>query len=322
MPEISPKLRVIFMGTADFAVPSLLALHTSEHEIVAVVTQPDKPSGRGMQLASSPVKKAAERLSLPVFQPKRVRSEKFIESMRALSPDVIAVAAFGQIIPQALLDLPTLAPINVHGSLLPRWRGAAPIQRAIMAGDSEIGVTTMWMDATLDTGDMLLAEAFPIASDDTAGTLFEKLAELGAKLLLDTLTGLANGTLPRISQDASLATYAAMITPEDSILRWNETAGQIDCRIRGLSPKPGVFAMCKGKRLKIWRAIPTHDTLSEAIAGTVLAVRADGVLVACGSGTVALVTEVQPASGKRMVASDWARGARLAVGETFEETTL
>lgn len=319
MPEANPKLRVIFMGTADFAVPSLVVLHAAGHEIAAVVTQPDKPSGRGMQLSASPIKKAAEALSLPLFQPKRVRSEKFIESMRVLSPDVIAVAAFGQIIPQTLLDLPTLAPINVHGSLLPKWRGAAPIQRAIMAGDIAIGVTTMWMDATLDTGDVLLDEGFPIAPNDTAGTLFEKLAELGAKLLLATLTGLANGTVQRRPQNDSLVTYAAMITPEDSILKWNETAAQIDCRIRGLSPKPGVFTQYKGKRLKIWRTISTEYAPLEAIAGTVLATQADGIVTACGSGTVALVTEIQPDSGKRMAASEWARGARLTVGEIFEE---
>ena len=322
MPVIQPSMRVIFVGTADFAVPSLTAIHAAGHEIVAVVTQPDKPSGRGMQLSASPVKKEAEALGLPLFQPKRVRSEKFIESMRVLSPDVIAVAAFGQIIPQILLDLPKIAPINVHGSLLPKWRGAAPIQRAIMAGDTEIGVTTMWMDATLDTGDVLLADGFPITTDDTAGDMFVRLAELGAKLLLETLTGLTDGTVTRRTQDDSLVTYADMITPEDSILRWNETAAQIDCRIRGLSPKPGVFTLLKGKRIKVWRAVPIEYAPSEAIAGTVLAMGADGVLVACGSSTVALVTEIQPDSGKRMAASDWARGARLTVGEIFEETTL
>ncbi len=318
MAKEKPNLRVIFMGTADFAVPSLTALHAEGYEIVAVVTQPDKPSGRGRQMAASPVKKAAAVLDLPLFQPKRVRSEKFIEQMRALSPDVLAVAAFGQIIPQALLDLPKIAPINVHGSLLPRWRGAAPIQRAIMAEDSAVGVTTMWMDATLDTGDMLLWDSIPVLHEDTAGSLFPALAQLGADLLLATLKRFQEGTMQRVPQDDALATYAAMITPEDSLLQWNETAVQIDCRIRGLSPKPGVFAHFRGKRVKIWRALPQSESQNTATLGTILAIHAEGILTVCGSGTVALLTEVQPDSGKRMTASDWARGVRLAAGESFD----
>lgn len=312
------KLKIVFMGTADFAVPSLEALVQAGHEIVAVVTQPDKPSGRGMQLTASPVKKAAEAMGLPVLQPKRVRAESFVANMRELVPDVLAVAAFGQIVPQVLLDLPTLAPINVHGSLLPKWRGAAPIQRAIMAGDAEIGVTTMWMHATLDTGDMLLAAGFPIAPEDTAGSLFARLAELGANLLLQTLDGLAEGTLERRPQDDSLATYAPMIMPDDSVLDWNETATQMDCRIRGLSPKPGVFASFRGKRLKIWRATPQENADANSVPAAVLALRPDGVLVGAGSGTTALLTEVQPDSGKRMTGADWARGVRVVVGDTFD----
>jgi methionyl-tRNA formyltransferase len=317
-PKVSRKLKIVFMGTADFAVPSLHALVEARHEIAAVVTQPDKPSGRGMQMTASPVKKAAETLGLTVLQPKRVRAESFITKMRVLAPDVLAVAAFGQIIPQSLLDLPTLAPINVHGSLLPKWRGAAPIQRAIMAGDSEIGVTTMWMDATLDTGDMLLEDGFPVAPDDTAGSLFARLAELGAGLLIQTIDGLAAGTLERRPQEDSQATYAPMIAPEDSVLDWNETASQIDCRIRGLSPRPGVFASFRSKRLKVWRAVPQSETPTDAAPGTVLELRPDGVLTAAGSGTTALLTEVQPDSGKRMTGADWARGVRLTAGETFK----
>ena len=189
------SLRVVFFGTAEFAVPSLAALLEAGHQVLAVVTQPDKPSGRGQRLTPSPVKLAALERGLPLVQPKRVRSEAFIAKMRDLAPDVLALAAFGQIVPQALLDLPPLGPINVHGSLLPKYRGAAPLQRAIMAGDRETGVTTMWMDATLDTGDMLLAASLRIEPDDTTGTLFPKMAELGAALLLDTLEGLAAGTI-------------------------------------------------------------------------------------------------------------------------------
>ena len=324
------KLRIVFFGTADFAVPSLASLVGAGHEVLAVVSQPDKPQGRGMQMAASPVKKAAERLGLPVFQPKRVRAASFVEKMRDMKPDVLALAAFGQIIPQDLLDVPPLGPINVHGSLLPKYRGAAPIQRAIMAGDAETGVTTMRMEAALDTGDMLLKAALPIGPDDTSGTLFPKLAELGAELLLRTLDGLASGTVARIPQDDALATLAPMIAPEDSALNWNETARLIDCRIRGLSPKPGVFATIEmngqAKRVKIWSAKPA-ETGADAEPGTILAIEKSGtdnappgLLVAAGDGTTARIFEAQPENGKRMTAAEWARGVRLKAGDRFIST--
>lgn len=313
------RLRVVFFGTADFAVPSLEAVCEAGHEVLVVVTQPDKPQGRGQQLAASPLKKAAERRGLPVLQPRRVRSEAFQEKMRGLAPDVLALAAFGQIIPQTLLDLPPLGPINVHGSLLPKYRGAAPIQRAIMAGETETGVTTMWMEAALDTGDMLLAEAIPITSEDTAGTLFPKLAELGARLLVETLDGLAAGTLTRRPQDHAQATLAPAITPEDSQVHWEETAAQTRNRIRGLSPKPGVFTTLREKRVKLWGAEVT-DTPAEETPGTVLAIQKapSGVLVACGQNTALLLTETQPENGRRMSAADWARGLHLKPGDRFD----
>ena len=311
-------LRVVFLGTADFAVPSLEALLEAGHEILAVVTQPDKPQGRGQQLAASPVKKAAERLGLPVLQPRRVRSESFLAKMRERAPDVLALAAFGQIVPQALLDLPPLGPINVHGSLLPRYRGAAPIQRALMAGETVTGVTTMWMDATLDTGDMLLAATLPITPEDTSGTLFPKLAHQGATLLLETLEGLAAGTLPRRPQDHSQATLAPALLPDDGNIRWEETASQIGNRIRGVSPKPGAFTTIKGRRVKIWTARPT-DTVTQAAPGTLLELTKSpsGILVAAGQYTTLQLLEAQPDNGKRMGAADWARGLRLAPGDTF-----
>lgn len=304
--------------------PSLAALVGAGHEILAVVSQPDKPQGRGMQMAASPVKKAAERLGLPILQPRRVRAASFVEKMRELRPDVLALAAFGQIIPQDLLDIPPLGPINVHGSLLPKYRGAAPIQRAVMAGDAETGVTTMRMEAALDTGDMLLKATLPIGPDDTSGTLFPRLAELGAALLLETLDGLANGTITRIPQDDAQMTLAPMITPEDSVLNWSETAQAIDCRIRGLSPKPGVFAKVEingqAKRVKIWSAKPAETGAApDAEPGTLLAIAKTppALLVAAGGGTVARVLEAQPENGKRMAAAEWARGARLKVGDRF-----
>jgi len=310
------RLRTVFFGTADFAVPALMALLEAGHEVLAVVTQPDKPQGRGMQLAASPVKRAAERHDLPVLQPRRVRSASFIAKMRELAPDVLTLAAFGQIVPQELLDLPPLGPINVHGSLLPKYRGAAPIQRAIMAGETETGVTTMWMDATLDTGDMLLARSLPIAPEDTAGTLFPKLAMLGADLLIETLHGLAAGTLPRRPQDPTQATFAPALTPEDALISWNEPARALHNRIRGVSPKPGAFTEIAGRRVKIWASQVAPDPDEPDEPGTLLGFSKHpaGVLIATGEGTALLLTETQPDSGKRMSADAWARGLRLTPG--------
>lgn len=316
------KLRTVFFGTAEFAVPALEALVAAGQDVQAVVTQPDRPQGRGQHLAASPVKKAAERLGLPVLQPRRVRAESFLEKMRALAPDVLALAAFGQIIPQALLDLPPLGPINVHGSLLPKYRGAAPIQRALIEGERETGVTTMWMEAALDTGDILLRETLPIAPDDTTGTLIPKMAALGARLLLKTLDGLAAGTIIRQPQDDSQATYAPVIHPEDGFLRWNEPAPLIRDRIRGVTPKPGAFAAIKGKRVKIWKALADVGDVDLPIAqppGTVLKISKSppGLLVADGAGTAVLLVEAQPENGRRMSAADWARGLRLTPGDVF-----
>lgn len=312
-------MRIVFFGTSEFAVPSLEAVNQAGHKILAVVTQPDKPHGRGMHLAASPVKQTAERLNLPILQPRRVRAESFLALMRDLAPEALALAALGQIIPQALLDLPPLGPINVHGSLLPKYRGAAPIQRAIMAGEAETGVTTMWMDATLDTGDILLSESMPIAPEDTSGTLIPKMADLGARLLIATLNGLAAGTLHRRPQDHSQATLSPALLPEDGQIRWTETAEQIRNRVRGVSPKPGAYAMIQGKRVKIWTTEVLPDA-SDAEPGVILRLnRAPaGVAVAAGEGSVLLLKEAQPDSGKRMPADAWARGLRLAAGSRFD----
>jgi methionyl-tRNA formyltransferase len=308
-------LRTLFFGTADFAVPSLDALAASgRHEILAVVTQPDKPQGRGRLMAASPVKLAALRLGLPVLQPRRVRHESFVQTARAMEPDVLAVAAFGQIIPQALLDLPPLGPINVHGSLLPAYRGAAPIHHAILNGETETGVTTMWMDATLDTGDMLLKRVTPIDEDDTTGTLTPKLAVAGAELILETLDLLRDGRCPRAPQDDSRATYAPPITSEDSVIRWAESAARCRNRIRALSPRPGAFASFKGRRVKLWTARAVEG---DSEAGEVRAVTKEGVEVGTGKG-ILLLTEVQPENSRRMSAADWARGARIAAGDRFQ----
>ncbi len=314
------KLRIVFFGTAEFAVPSLEALIAAGHEILAVVTQPDKPQGRGRQLLSSPVKTAALKHGLQTMQPKRVRSESFISKMRELNPDALALAAFGQIIPQALLDISALGAINVHGSLLPKYRGAAPIQRALMAGEKFTGVTTMRMDATLDTGDILLSASLPIEINDTTGTLIEKLSSLGAGLLVETLDGLSNGTLPRIPQDHAQSTLAPALTPEDALIRWEESAERICNRVRGLVPRLSGVTQIEGKRLKVWAAEAVRIPEQTALPGIVIAIqkRPAGVLVAAGQGGVVLLTEVQPESGKRMSAADWARGVRLTPGSGFE----
>ena len=316
-------LRSVFFGTAEFAVPSLVALLDAGHEVLAVVTQPDKPQGRGMQLSASPVKREAERRGLPVLQPRRVRHESFLAKMRELAPDVLTLAAFGQIVPQALLDLSPLGPINVHGSLLPKYRGAAPIQRAIMAGETQTGVTTMWMDATLDTGDMLLSAALNIETEDTAGTLTPKLAILGAELLVQTLKGLAEGTLVRRPQDNSQATFAPALQAEDALIRWEEPAQAIVNRIRGVSPKPGAFSTIRGKRVKVWAA-QDAGAVTDAIPGTVVGLSKNppGLLVAAGQNTTLRLLETQPDSGKRMAANAWANGLRLTGADRFDSGNI
>jgi len=314
-------MRVLFFGTADFAVPSLDALMASgRHEVLAVVTQPDKPQGRGRQIAASPVKHAALRYGLPILQPRRVRSAGFLETARDLRPDALALAAFGQIIPQALLDLPPLGPVNVHGSLLPAYRGAAPIQYALLNGETETGVTTMWMDATLDTGDILLKRAVAIEEEDTAGTLTPKLAQTGAELLVETLDLLEAGRCPRLPQDSTQATYAPPITPDDSRIQWDEIAARIRNRIRALSPRPGAFATLRGRRLKLWHALvrsSAPEGEEQAEPGVVGRVLKEGVEVGTGGGTL-ILTEVQPENSRRMPGADWARGARVAAGDRFE----
>ncbi len=309
-------MRVLFFGTAEFAVLSLEALAESgRHEVLAVVTQPDRPQGRGLKVAFSPVKHAALRLGLPVLQPKRVRAESFILQAREMNPEALALAAFGQIIPQALLDLPPKGPINVHGSLLPAYRGAAPIQYAILNGETVTGVTTMWMDATLDTGDILLKLEVPIDPEDTTGTLVPRMAAAGAELLLETFRQIQEGTIARIPQDDALATHAPAITPEDTAVRWNEPATRIRNRVRALSPRPGIFAYFRGRRIKLWSV--AVSPLPEKEPGTVVSSSRDSVTVGTGNGAVDLL-EVQPENSRRMSGAEWARGARISPGDRFE----
>lgn len=308
-------MRIIFLGTSPFAVPTLQALYDApEHTILAVVTQPDRPHGRGGRISATPVKEAALRLGLLTLQPEKVRTREFVHTVHELAPDTLVVAAFGQIIPQRMLDVPRYGGINVHGSLLPRWRGAAPMQYALMAGDQETGVTTMQMDAGLDTGDILLKSTLPLTDDDDLGTVEARLSALGAPLLLETLARLAAGDCPRIPQDTEQVTLAPSLPPTIGALNWTRSARELHNLVRGVTPRPGAFTMWQGKRLKVLKTAIAEGPGCEA--GKVEKISSDGITVATGVGLLRL-QEVQPESKGRMAADAWARGVRLTPGQVF-----
>ena len=309
-------MRLLFIGTSPFAVPSLYRLHESpDHDILAVVTQPDRPQGRGGKLSVSPVKAAALEMGLPLFQPEKVRAKEFVQTVRELAPEIIVVAAFGQIIPQRMLDIPPRGCINVHGSLLPRWRGAAPMQYALMAGDKETGVTTMMMDAGLDTGDILLQAPLDLVAIADLGELEMKLAEVGAELLMQTLVALAAGDCPRVPQDEALVTLAPSLPPDTGELDWARPAEELHNLVRGVTPKPGAYVFVQGKRLKIWRTEVTESGVGAV--GTIETLGGGGITITTSRGALRL-REVQPESKGRMAADAWARGARLAPGQVLE----
>lgn len=318
-------MKIVFMGTPDFAVPALRALAAGS-KVAAVVTQPDRPRGRGRKVYPSPVKKAATELKIPVYQPERVRDESFINIMREMEPDLVAVVAFGQILPAELLEIPDLGCVNLHASLLPGYRGAAPIQRAIMNGERETGVTTMMMDVGLDTGDMLLQSRTAIADNDNFGTLHDRLAEDGAKLLRKTVELLAAGSLARIPQDHSKATYASMIKREDELIDWHNQAAVIRNQVRGLDPWPGARTGLGGKVLKIWKAeLPGRHPdqpgagggVLNAVPGQVLGMTDGGLAVQCGDVPL-IIREIQLEGGKRMDAADFMRGVKVLTGAVLE----
>ena len=310
-------MRVVFMGTPDFAVQSLNALVDAGHEVTAVITQPDRPKGRGNKMAFPEVKTRALELGFPVHQPDSVKDEAFLELLKSYDPEVIVVVAFGRILPQAVLDLPPYGCVNVHGSLLPEYRGAAPIQRAVLDGRKETGVTTMRMDIGMDTGDMLMQATLPITDEDTTGTMFDKLAELGGKVLIDTLAGLENGTVVPVKQDDSKATHAARILKEDEVIRWEDSAEKIFCQIRGLSPAPGAYTWWNGERLKLWKARISDRETGKA-PGTVVAISKNALTVQTGKGCLE-VLELQPAGKKAMPAQAFSNGAGVAEGIVFGE---
>lgn len=299
---MSKSLRIIFAGTPDFAARHLDALLTSGHQVVGVFTQPDRPAGRGKKLMPSPVKTLAEEHGLPVFQPVSLRPQENQQLVADLNADVMVVVAYGLILPKAVLDMPRLGCINVHGSLLPRWRGAAPIQRSLWAGDAETGVTIMKMDVGLDTGDMLLKLACPITADDTSATLYDKLADLGPEGLIETLQQLADNTAQPEVQDESLVTYAEKLSKEEAQIDWSLSAVQLERCIRAFNPWPMSWMTIDEQPVKVWKAsvIEGHST---AAPGTILDANKQGIQVATAEGILNLES-LQPAGKKAMSAQD------------------
>jgi methionyl-tRNA formyltransferase len=312
-------VRIVFMGTPAFAVPSLEAVAGAGHQVLAVYTQPDRPKGRGQQLAASPVKEAALRLGLPVRQPERVRRPEVVSELAADSADAMIVVGYGQIIPQAIIDLPRHGIINVHASLLPKYRGAAPIQWAIANGETVTGVTTMQIDAGLDTGDVLLTAETAVGPDETALELGPRLAAIGAELLVETLRRAESGTLVRHPQNHADATYAPILKKEDGLLDWTWDASGIVSRVRGFLPWPGCYTTFRGQTLHIWRAKPANP-ISLGVPGSI---RADGrrLLVACGGNTAIEIDELQLEGRKRMSADAFRNGQRLDRHEILGEKT-
>jgi methionyl-tRNA formyltransferase len=308
-------LRIIFMGTPELAAASLAALlREPAFQLVAVVTQPDRPKGRDLKLQPSPVKELALRANLPVLQPLKARDEKFIAELRALQPELIAVAAFGQILPQSILDLPRLGCLNVHTSLLPKYRGASPIQSAILNGESETGVTIMKMDVGLDTGDVLTQRATPIHAEDNAATLHDRLAQLGAELLIETIPAYAAGTIQPQAQQHELATHVAKIKKEEGRIDWLQSAQAIWNRIRAFTPWPGAFTYLPGAAqpvlLKLWQA---EVVAQNGPAGEVLGADKTGILVGCGEGSLR-ITALQREGGRRLTAAEFLAGHPVKPG--------
>jgi len=309
-------MRVLFYGTPEFALPTLEVL-LARHRVVAVVTQPDRPSGRGQRIAASPVKQRAAAARVPVLQPGRVRDPGWPERLAAFEPEVAVVVAFGQILPKAVLEVPAWGSINVHASLLPRYRGAAPIAWAIIRGEAETGITTFQMDPGMDTGDMLLREATPIGPGETAGELAARLAPIGARVLMRTLDGL--GGLPAEPQDHAAATLAPRLRKEDGWLRLSESAAALCRRVRGCHPWPGAALMTPAGRLLLWRATALPEAAGSP-PGTLVAADSETTAIATGDGLL-VPGEVQPDSRKAMSWKDFLRGARLGAGARFTEVS-
>ncbi|MFM1907940.1 MAG: hypothetical protein RLZZ591_1617 [Pseudomonadota bacterium] len=319
-------MRLIFAGTPEFARVALEQLHQAGHDIVLVMTQPDRPAGRGMKLQPSPVKQCAQSLGIPVVQPRSLRldgkypedAQQAQEAICAAQADAMIVAAYGLILPQWVLDAPAFGCLNIHGSLLPRWRGAAPIHRAIEAGDSQTGITIMQMDAGLDTGDILLMQAVPMTDADTTATLHDQLADLGGRLIVLALDQLKAGGLPATPQPAQGVTYAHKIEKHEAAIDWTLPADLIARRVRAFNPFPGAATTLAGEVLKVWAAHVPADVPADAMheqpaPGELLAVNSNALVVAAGSGVV-FITEVQRPGGKRLAVADFLRGCKIEPG--------
>ena len=306
-------MRLVFAGTPEFAVPALDALHRAGHDIVGVFTQPDRPAGRGRKLQAAPVALRAEALGLSVHKPLKLHAEAQAV-LRELAPEVMVVVAYGLLLPQAVLDIPLHGCINIHASLLPRWRGAAPIARAVEAGDSETGITIMRMDAGLDTGPMLLVERLPLTAAMTAAQLHDALAPLGGRLIVEALTRLQLGELPQQAQPADGMTYAKKLSKEEARIDWSRPAGELARRVRAFNPAPVAWSELDSERIRFWNARAEPGAVA-AVPGTVLAVDATGLYIACGEGRL-LVTELQRPGGKALDAAQAVRGWMVS-GKSF-----
>jgi methionyl-tRNA formyltransferase len=297
-------MRIIFAGTPEFGVASLRALIADGHTLCMVLTQPDRPAGRGRKIRKSPIKMIAEEYALPIDQPKTLKSRGIVDRLRSLQPDVMVVAAYGLILPQAVLDVPRFGCLNIHASLLPRWRGAAPIQRAILAGDTETGITIMQMSAGLDTGDILLARRCPIRSGDTAQSLHERVAELGAGAIIETLHDLVNDRLTLQPQNENMACYANKLDKSEADIDWTQSAVEIDRKVRALNPWPVARTQFEGKSLRIWQTmLAPYSQMGEP--GKILAANREGIDVLAGEGVLRLVS-LQLPGGRRIHAADFA----------------
>lgn len=310
-------MRIVYMGTSDFAVYPLKTLIDKGYEVVGVVSQPDRPKGRGRKITAPPVKEIALIHNIPVFQPEKVKHPEAVAFIGSWQPDLIVVVAYGQILSRDLLFLPPLGCINIHASLLPFYRGAAPIQRAIMNGERETGVTIMYMDEGLDTGDIIKQSKIPIDEDITHGELEAVLAQKGAELLIETIEDIKEGRVIRKKQDHTLATYAAMLTPDDEIIDWERSAREIHNQIRALSPLPGAYSWLKEAKLKVFRS-KILDEEEKGIPGEIKDITEEGLVVQTGSGRL-MILEVQKEGKKKMSVADFLRGNRISKGDLFGE---
>lgn len=301
-------LRIVYAGTPEFAAESLQAILNKNYQVVAVYTQPDRPAGRGRKLAPSAVKAVAQAHDIPVYQPTSFKEEGAIDALAALQPDLLIVAAYGLILPKSILDIPRCGCINIHASLLPRWRGAAPIQRAIQAGDSETGITIMQMDVGLDTGDMLLTKAIPILADDTGGSLHDKLAALGAEAIIDYLHRISTAPIPATAQDNSLANYAHKLSKDESIINWNDDAAAIARSVRAFNPWPVSYTQDQGERIRILAAADVESANANP-PGTVISRDKAGIIVQCGTHALSIL-QLQLPGGKPLTVTELLNGGK------------